>query len=64
MTLHVVITTSSLDAAQFTTTMEDYADSPSCLALPCPSPPVPSAELTLFEKNAEETCVPVTVDYL
>lgn len=64
MTLYVVITTSSLGTTQFTKNMEDYADSPSCLALPCLSLPVSSAELTLFEKNVEETCVHVTTDDL
>lgn len=64
MTLHVVITAPSLDTTEFATAMGDYADSPSCLALPCLSPPMPSAELTPFEKNMEETCVHVTTDNL
>lgn len=33
-------------------------------ALPCLSPPVPSAEPAPFEKNVEETCVHVTMDDL
>lgn len=33
-------------------------------ALPCLSPPVPSAEPALFDKKVEETCVHVTMDDL